>query len=54
MSWLGRFAVIALAGAMLGSPAVRAQDLSSKPIKLIVGLAAGGATDVMAASSPRR
>ncbi len=48
MSWLGRFAVIALAGAMLGSPAVRAQDLSSKPIKLIVGLAAGGATDVMA------
>ena len=30
------------------SPAVRAQDLSAKPIKLIVGLAAGGATDVMA------
>src|SRR5437588_3604653 len=26
----------------------RAQDLSAKPIKLIVGLAAGGATDVMA------
>jgi tripartite-type tricarboxylate transporter receptor subunit TctC len=27
---------------------VRAQDLSGKPIRLIVGLAAGGATDVMA------
>jgi hypothetical protein len=27
---------------------IRAQDLSAKPIKLIVGLAAGGATDVMA------
>jgi tripartite-type tricarboxylate transporter receptor subunit TctC len=48
MSWFGRFAAIALAGAMLGAPAVQAQDLSAKPIKIIVGLAAGGATDVMA------
>jgi tripartite-type tricarboxylate transporter receptor subunit TctC len=29
-------------------PAARAQDLSARPIKIIVGLAAGGATDVMA------
>src|SRR5262249_18018867 len=29
-------------------PAATAQDLSSKPIRLLVGLAAGGATDVMA------
>jgi tripartite-type tricarboxylate transporter receptor subunit TctC len=48
MKWFGRFAALALAGAALSAPAARAQDLSSKPIKLIVGLAAGGATDVMA------
>jgi len=29
-------------------PAATAQDLSNKPIRLLVGLAAGGATDVMA------
>src|SRR5215475_11088954 len=29
-------------------PAATAQDLTSKPIRIIVGLAAGGATDVMA------
>src|SRR5215510_11178733 len=29
-------------------PAATAQDLSGKPIRLLVGLAAGGATDVMA------
>ena len=32
----------------LSPDAVRAQDLTGKPIRLIVGLAAGGATDVMA------
>ena len=40
-----------LAGAALlasGPKAAQAQDLSSKPIRLIVGLSAGGATDVMA------
>src|SRR5215468_4693302 len=40
-----------LACAMLFSappPMATAQDLSSKPIRLLVGLAAGGATDVMA------
>ena len=39
-----------LAGALLlASPATApAQDLSGRPIRLLVGLAAGGATDVMA------
>jgi tripartite-type tricarboxylate transporter receptor subunit TctC len=40
--------LILLACASLLSPAAQAQDLSAKPIKIIVGLAAGGATDVMA------
>ena len=40
-------ALLACAALLLHAPA-QAQDLSAKPIKLIVGLAAGGATDVMA------
>src|SRR5215208_370018 len=42
---------VLLAGAVLlvsHSRTADAQDLSAKPIKIIVGLAAGGATDVMA------
>jgi tripartite-type tricarboxylate transporter receptor subunit TctC len=35
-------------GALLAAPPVQAQDFSGKPIRMIVGLAAGGATDVMA------
>jgi tripartite-type tricarboxylate transporter receptor subunit TctC len=49
MRWFLRTTAVALAGAaLLAVPPVRAQDLSAKPIKIIVGLAAGGATDVMA------
>jgi tripartite-type tricarboxylate transporter receptor subunit TctC len=33
---------------IIPAPAVSAQDLTGKPIRIIVGLAAGGATDVMA------
>jgi tripartite-type tricarboxylate transporter receptor subunit TctC len=39
--------VLAL-GALFGSLPAQAQDFSGKPIRMIVGLAAGGATDVMA------
>jgi tripartite-type tricarboxylate transporter receptor subunit TctC len=50
MMSLPRFVAFLLAGAALVVDAsrVHAQDLSAKPIKIIVGLAAGGATDVMA------
>jgi len=48
MTFLGR-AALACAVLLAIAPAQsRAQELSGKPIKLIVGLAAGGATDVMA------
>jgi tripartite-type tricarboxylate transporter receptor subunit TctC len=44
-----RRAGLVCAAVLMNMPAqVPAQDLSAKPIKLIVGLAAGGATDVMA------
>jgi tripartite-type tricarboxylate transporter receptor subunit TctC len=43
-----RDALLAAGATMLAPRIADAQDLSSKPIKLIVGLAAGGATDVMA------
>jgi tripartite-type tricarboxylate transporter receptor subunit TctC len=44
-----RRAVLVCAAVLMNMPAhAPAQDLSAKPIKLIVGLAAGGATDVMA------
>jgi tripartite-type tricarboxylate transporter receptor subunit TctC len=39
---------LAACAALLAGQPVQAQDLSAKPIKIIVGLAAGGATDVMA------
>src|SRR5215510_508645 len=39
---------VGLALACVPARSASAQDLSSKPIKMIVGLAAGGATDVMA------
>jgi tripartite-type tricarboxylate transporter receptor subunit TctC len=50
MMSLPRFVAFLLAGAALcvGESPAHAQDLSAKPIKIIVGLAAGGATDVMA------
>jgi len=50
MMSLPRFVALLLAGAALwvGASRAAAQDLSTKPIKIIVGLAAGGATDVMA------
>jgi tripartite-type tricarboxylate transporter receptor subunit TctC len=47
----GKRYALALIGAVLLAAApkqAQAQDLSSKPIRLIVGLAAGGGTDVMA------
>ena len=40
--------LLLLGTALLATAPARAQDLSAKPIKLIVGLAAGGATAVMA------
>jgi tripartite-type tricarboxylate transporter receptor subunit TctC len=40
--------LLAGAGLLVGASRADAQDLSAKPIKIIVGLAAGGATDVMA------
>jgi tripartite-type tricarboxylate transporter receptor subunit TctC len=43
-----RDALLAAGAAMLAPGVASAQELSAKPIKLIVGLAAGGATDVMA------
>jgi tripartite-type tricarboxylate transporter receptor subunit TctC len=46
-----RRSTLALAGALiflLHPAASRAQDLSGRPIRMLVGLAAGGATDVMA------
>jgi tripartite-type tricarboxylate transporter receptor subunit TctC len=50
MMSLLRSVSVLLAGAALlvGASRADAQDLSAKPIKIIVGLAAGGATDVMA------
>src|SRR3954462_10190683 len=42
-----KFLVLVCATFLAVAPA-HAQDLSAKPIKMIVGLAAGGATDVMA------
>jgi tripartite-type tricarboxylate transporter receptor subunit TctC len=49
MQALTRRDALLTAGATMLAPRIAdAQDLSSKPIKLIVGLAAGGATDVMA------
>ena len=47
MKALARAAIL-FASALSVAPAAHAQDLSGKPIKMIVGLAAGGATDVMA------
>jgi tripartite-type tricarboxylate transporter receptor subunit TctC len=47
MPVLLRLVLAACVALLVGSPG-RAQDSSAKPIKLIVGLAAGGATDVMA------
>ena len=46
-----RRALLALASVTalaLAAPPAPAQDLASKPVRMIVGLAAGGATDVMA------
>jgi tripartite-type tricarboxylate transporter receptor subunit TctC len=43
-----REALLAAGATMLVPRVADAQDLSAKPIKLIVGLAAGGATDAMA------
>jgi tripartite-type tricarboxylate transporter receptor subunit TctC len=52
MTRLERYARLAvLAGAILGwlhSAPAAAQELSGKPIRMLVGLAAGGSTDVMA------
>jgi tripartite-type tricarboxylate transporter receptor subunit TctC len=50
MKSLLRSVSVLLAGAALlvGASRADAQDFSAKPIKIIVGLAAGGATDVMA------
>ena len=50
MKSLLRSVSVLLAGVALlkGASRADAQDLSAKPIKIIVGLAAGGATDVMA------
>ena len=43
------FPLLAWAILFCASPAAAAaQELSGKPIRLLVGLAAGGATDVMA------
>jgi tripartite-type tricarboxylate transporter receptor subunit TctC len=39
---------LAFAGALAALTPAKAQDFPSKPIRIIVGLAAGGATDVMA------
>lgn len=41
-------ALCAFFGALLAAAPAKAQDFSGKPIRMIVGLAAGGATDVMA------
>src|SRR6266849_2964639 len=44
-----RAALVLLAGAVTLLPvAANAQDFSGHPIRMLVGLAAGGATDVMA------
>jgi tripartite-type tricarboxylate transporter receptor subunit TctC len=45
-----QYSSIALAslGLPAASSALQAQDFSGKPIRIIVGLSAGGATDVMA------
>ena len=49
MKTLARLTGCALAfGALLATAPAKAQDFSGKPIRMIVGLAAGGATDVMA------
>ena len=41
-------ALLAGAALLAASPKAKAQELSGKPIRLLVGLSAGGATDVMA------
>src|SRR5262249_62394964 len=49
MTSLRRLAFLVCAALLAIAPArAPAQELSARPIKLIVGLAAGGATDVMA------
>jgi len=48
MTFLGRVAFACAVLLAMAPAQSRAQELSGKPIKLIVGLAAGGATDVMA------
>jgi tripartite-type tricarboxylate transporter receptor subunit TctC len=48
MKSLGRILLTGAALLMLGQPAAQAQDMTGKPIRIIVGLAAGGGTDVMA------
>jgi tripartite-type tricarboxylate transporter receptor subunit TctC len=44
----GAWSALAAATLMLTAAPVQAQDLSGRPIRMIVGLAAGGATDVTA------
>src|SRR3954451_23303931 len=39
---------LAFGAILIATASARAQDLSARPIRMIVGLAAGGATDVMA------
>src|SRR5262245_62557924 len=48
MRFLGRPALACATLLAIAPAPAPAQELSAKPIKLIVGLAAGGATDVMA------
>jgi|SRR6185369_895694 len=43
-----RLAIFAACAAFLTTPMARAQDFAGKPIRIIVGLVAGGATDVTA------
>src|SRR5919206_286940 len=47
MNALARVLTLVCTALLVTAPA-RAQDSSGKPIRMIVGLAAGGATDVMA------
>jgi tripartite-type tricarboxylate transporter receptor subunit TctC len=48
LSRSGRAASLLLAGALVSFAPAQAQDFSSKPIRMIVGLAAGGGTDITA------
>ena len=45
---IGATLALIVGAALLASKPAYAQDLSNKPIRLIVGLSAGGGTDVMA------